>query len=385
MESQEAYNKADALATKLDGMAYGNGLIKAAILAAAGALPGASGVVGTITGTGLDIIHGDGGWTSVAGDVAWGSAGLVAGLAGGPLGSIFVSVAKFGYDQYKLYDMKRELEQALAASRLYVDFLNRLKNRIARHEANRSNTRQIVFENSCVARTFEFYGTGGNSSLWQLNMTLTREARRTAYGDNVYKGDFRMFVMYFMEGFLKDPAKAFNNSAGGALETAAQRAGGTFSYTDYLNPRTGGVAEIERTITGKATAIIDSYGVIEFQFEQEDDLKSVNIANLGYTGTWTQSAPDIGEFMRSTASTAFECNYSGSGNPRMRHVGQGDPQYWLHPIFYELGQDTVDDAIRAWEESFRNLHIDDLEFDEEAWKPWHQPNPPSQLYMMYRR
>jgi hypothetical protein len=72
-------------------MAYGKGAFKAALLAAAGAVPGAGGVIGTVGGAGVgiadDAAKGDGGWTSVAENVGFGGAGLIAGLAFGPLGS----------------------------------------------------------------------------------------------------------------------------------------------------------------------------------------------------------------------------------------------------------------------------------------------------------
>jgi hypothetical protein len=382
VDSQKAHRKFDELATKLDGMAYGKGAFKAALLAAAGAVPGAGGVIGTVGGAGVgiadDAAKGDGGWTSVAENVGFGGAGLIAGLAFGPLGSLFVSLAQFGYNQYKLYDMKQELEQALQESRLYLDYLNRLKKKIADYKKKNIVRNEIVFDKAKSFRKFTFYDTKGNIAMWELDMTLRYEAGEVgASGERTYTGDFTIFVQYDMSGFLNSPRDAYNKAIGGGLDMIESIQGQAKWSTANYNKN--GVAEIERTITGKATAIVNAYDMVDFKFEQNDDLKATNIANIGYTLSVTASAPEIGKYWDASGDYAFMSNYSGPDNPPIKIEGQGDTRYWVHSGFtqaipLETLQAMWEKDNLSWQKEFT--------FDEQAWRPWDQPNPPAELRIM---
>jgi len=377
LESQKAMRNFDELATKLDGRGYGDGALKAAIVAAAGALPGAAGVVGTVGGTVLDIKDSDGGWTSTAESIGWGGAGVAAGAFAGPLGSLMVSLAQFGWSRLELWQMKEELELSYFEGETYRACLDLIRRKIENQKKLGMLSREIVFNESKQMRGFTFYGVGGNFSNWTFSMTLDQRIELDGM-QGVYAGDFRMFVTYGMYGFLTSPRDAANNNAGGAFDASEQTGNELFriKYSNYFNPSLGGVAEIERTITGTATAVVDEKGNIDFKFEQSDDLRATNIANLGYMFDMSTSAPEIGEFWRVSANFAFESNYSGPDNPPMRVVGQGEPEYWVHPIYYEF--EMTEAGRVAAENQLRNQQVE-ITFDENAWVPWVTPNPSARL------
>jgi len=381
-DAQKAYKKFDELATKLDGMAYGDGVLKAALLAAAGAVPGATGVIGTIgsAGAGIagDAAKGDGGWTSAAENAGFAAAGLAAGLAAGPLGSIFVSLAQFGYNQYKLYDMKQEMEKVLQESRLYLDFLNRLKKKIAEYKKRNEVKNEIVFEKAKSTHKFDFYDTE-NWYQWELNMTLNLDESKTGgFGEHTYTGDFTIVVLYNMSGFLDNPRRAYNRASDGRLDTIDKIQGQSkWSTADYNK---NGVAEIERMIKGKATAIVDMMNdKIDFKFEQNDDFRATNIANFGYTLSVIASAPQIGKFWDASGDFAFYSNYSGPDNPPITLEGQGETRYWIHPKFTEVY--PLSALQEMWENNNKQWQKE-ITFDEKAWRPWDYPNPRAELRIM---
>ena len=392
VDAQDAYKKVTGLATKLDGMAYGNGAIKAAVLAIAGAyLPGAAGIATTIGEGGKGIVDdfnkGDGGWTSVAEKGGFAAAGIGAGLAFGPLGSIFVSVAAFGWDQYKLYDMKKELEQAIREARPYIEFLNRLRQKIAEYKKWNNVRNEIVFDKAKSFRQFTFYNTEGNVAFWELDMTLKLDESKTGiYGERTYTGDFTLFVQYSMDGFLKNPGDAIEKATNGmcsAIESASYSIEGVayvWKATAY-NRDPGGVAEITRTIRGKATAVVDVYGMIDFKFEQIDDHRAVYIDNIGVTTSVVATAPILGKFWDAAQSHSFGCNYAGFGSPQMEIKGVEDPkpQWWIHSAYgpqgAAMGEKWAADNLK-WQKKF--------EFDDMAWRPWDQPNPPAELRIISR-
>ena len=387
-DSQVAYKEFDELATKLDGMAYGDGALKAALLAAIGVIPGAGGVIGTWGGAGYSSI--DGGWTSVPANLGWAGlstgGAIVGGAFGGPIGaaigSLFVSLAQFGYEQYKLYEMRQEVQQKLVQSSLYLSFLSRLWRKIENYKrTHRLEGREIVFTNALSGRTFYFYNVGGNNCAWVLNMTLKKIDSSPGL-EGTYTGDFHIFVIYDMIGFLKNPKEAANNATNGGL-TALEASSysmeghvGTWTTSPYYKD-SGGVAEIERTITGKATAVIDAYNMVDFKFEQNDDLKSVNIDNLGFTINVVASAPEIGLYWDAGGDFVFHSNYSGSDNPPIRIEGQGDTRWWLHSGFGSMEGNSRE----LWENNIKNS-VNAVTFDEQAWRPWDIPNPPAQMRIM---
>jgi len=378
VDSQKAYKRFEDLATKLDGMTYGDGALKSAILAVAGAVPGAGGIAGTVGSSGIgmldDLKNGDGGWTSVAEKTGFGAAGIAAGLAYGPLGSIFVSLAQFGWDQYKLYDMKKELEKALRDSQLYLNYLNRLKRKIAEYKKKNNVRREIVFEKAKSSREFYFFDTK-NWCQWELNMTLKLdESKIGIHGELTYTGDFKIFVMYNMSGFLSNPRDVYNTASNGACD-AIDGLQIPFEKWTTSNFNNGGVAEIERTLTGKATAIVDVHGMVDFKFEQTDDLKATNIANVGFTlRAIMDNVPYLGKTWDAAADYEFISNYSGPSNPPIKIQGHGETRWWIHPTIGNHGREE-------WEAGNRRF-IRDIVFDEQAWRPWDTPNPRAELRIL---
>ena len=395
IQSQEAYNNLKRNAQDVDTRTGSGGLLKDALLAALGAIPGVAGTVGTAGGVVVNTVDNE--WSSFLENLGWGGAsvgGSAAGTAiddkiGGVIGSLVDSLAQLGWKQNELNALKDRLEKSLYDAQLYLQFLVQLRQKIDKYKRMNEIKHEIIFANAHSSRSFSLYSHGANTALWTLDMTLKRTSESPGI-EGTYTGDFKILVQYVMQGFLSNPREVYNKANGKVLD----RINGTLAlwnspwYGNCTTPNyfgsNRGVAEIERTIIGKATATIDEHGRVDFKFEQNDDLKATNIRNLGFSVIISANAPELskfGEYYEAHGDYAFMSNYSGPDNPPIRMVVQSETQYWIR-LNIDAKLDKQEQCfITPWGTNNKEW-LKEFEFDEEVWRPWDRANPPTELRIL---